>query len=485
LFADLLLSWREGVSASNAGDGAVVVAGPHRRLALRRLTPAVQRALCGLTPPGEEEHRLAELVADANGGLARWYYYLERLTRSGLLCHCAHAERTPLATLVAISPGYVAQRAAITAEQRYVLSRFAYLHRIGADMVLESPLAHARVVLNDGRAADLIARLNAPVTLGELGKQVDNLGSPSIGGVLALLAQAGMLQAVSEAGTTSEDNDPALQTWEFHDLLFHARSRSGRSDSPCGATFRLLGRVEPPPVLKQPPTGAVHVLYRPDLARLQRDDPPFAYVQECRQTVRDFDEARPITADQLGEFLFRVGRVRERRTMEYPTPHGSVRMDVAGRPFPAGGGLYELEFYVVVISCAPLAGGLYHYDPAQHQLVGLDTHAEDVAALARDASESTGIRAEELQALIVLAARFPRIAWKYQSIAYALTLKHVGVVYQTMYLAATAMGLAACAVGGGDADRFARAASTAYAAETSVGEFLLGSRLPTALDREP
>ena len=56
-----------------------------------------------------------------------------------------------------------------------------------------------------------------------------------------------------------------------------------------------------------------------------------------------------------------------------------------------------------------------------------------------------------------------------------LTLKHVGVVIQTMYLAATAMGLGPCAVGCGDADLFGRAAGTDYFAETSVGEFLLGS----------
>ena len=78
--------------------------------------------------------------------------------------------------------------------------------------------------------------------------------------------------------------------------------------------------------------------------------------------------------------------------------------------------------------------------------------------------------------LLILAARFSRLAWKYESIAYALTLKHVGVVFQTMYLAATAMDLAARAIGGGDADLFSRAAGTDYRAETSVGEFLLGSQ---------
>src|SRR5581483_3348773 len=100
----------------------------------------------------------------------------------------------------------------------------------------------------------------------------------------------------------------------------------------------------------------------------------------------------------------------------------------------------------------------------------------EVAALLRDAAESTATPEDTLQVLLILAARFPRVAWKYESIAYALTLKHVGVAFQTMYLAATAMGLGPCAVGGGDADLFARAAGTDYYAETSVGEFLLGSQ---------
>jgi SagB-type dehydrogenase family enzyme len=59
--------------------------------------------------------------------------------------------------------------------------------------------------------------------------------------------------------------------------------------------------------------------------------------------------------------------------------------------------------------------------------------------------------------------------------AYAATLKNVGVLYQTMYLVATAMGLAPCALGAGNADLFAAAVGTDYYAESSVGEFMLGS----------
>ena len=84
--------------------------------------------------------------------------------------------------------------------------------------------------------------------------------------------------------------------------------------------------------------------------------------------------------------------------------------------------------------------------------------------------------AETPQILITIAARFQRLSWKYESMAYSALLKNVGVLYQTMYLVATAMDLAPCALGGGDSDLFARAARLDYYAETSVGEFLLGSK---------
>jgi len=60
--------------------------------------------------------------------------------------------------------------------------------------------------------------------------------------------------------------------------------------------------------------------------------------------------------------------------------------------------------------------------------------------------------------------------------AYALVLKDVGVLLQTFYLVATAMGLAPCALGGGDSDLFARASGLDWLVEGAVGEFVLGSR---------
>jgi len=161
--------------------------------------------------------------------------------------------------------------------------------------------------------------------------------------------------------------------------------------------------------------------------------------------------------------------------MQVETPAGRVQMDFAQRPYPSGGALYELEVYAVVEACRGLSPGLYRYDGLGHQLVRRAGRTAEVERLLSDAARSAGVEATGPQILLVLTARLPRVAWKYSCLAYALVLKNVGVVFQTMYLAATAMDLAPCAIGLGDSDLFAQAAGIDYYAETSVGEFLLGS----------
>jgi SagB-type dehydrogenase family enzyme len=216
-------------------------------------------------------------------------------------------------------------------------------------------------------------------------------------------------------------------------------------------------------------------LVRPDLDRLQREDPPYAKIQETRRSIREFGNP-PINLKEVGAFLFRVARVKAQNEFDIETPNGSMRMDFALRPYPGGGALYELELYPVVNQCDDLAAGMYRYDPLNHRLERLSGRTPEVESLLLGASVATTIPQEQIQVLIVVASRFQRMAWKYNSLAYAATLKHVGVLYQTMYLAATAMGLAPCAIGCGDSDVFTHAAGTDYYTESSVGEFLLGSR---------
>jgi SagB-type dehydrogenase family enzyme len=471
--ASLLLSWSEGVSTEIETDGALRVQGSRGRVTLRQLSPAILTALDRLKPPGAEEDRLTQSLLETDGAaaLAAWYYTLQGLARRGLVCRAVQADGQRLALLLPASSTFHFTPSLSRGDGPFLLSRFAYLRREGEALVLESPLAAARMILHE-KALGAIAALAKPSPLRGIEDRLSDLSIEAISLLLSLLAEAGMLQEVGGDGRERESS--ALSYWEFHDLLFHARSRKGRCDAPFGATYRMAGSAEPPPARKPDSAGATCELYRPDPQQLRRTDPSFAEVVERRRSLRDYDD-HPITVRQLGEFLYRTVRVKDCRAVELTTPSGRVNMDFLSRPYPSGGALYELEFYVAVRACEGLAPGLYHYDGLHHRLVCLPPRTAEVEHLLNDAAASAAIPSDSVQVLLLLSARFPRLAWKYSSIAYSLILKHVGVVYQTMYLTAAAMNLSPCALGGGDADVFARAAGTDYHEETSVGEFLLGS----------
>jgi oxazoline/thiazoline dehydrogenase len=477
MFTSFFLSLQEGVSFTPRGTGELILHSPQTTAILHQLTPGTLAALTQLRPPGEREDRLTELVRQTDGaaGLAQLDSCLQQLTQQGVLVRSVWLHDQPLATLVPMSPAFVFASRGIVPERFYRLSRFAYTRAERGQMLLESPLAHARITLADWRAAALVHVLAQPHRIEDISRQVSALSAEAADGLMTLLINADMLWELSNHEVSPEDDNLALQSWEFHDLLFHARSRAGRHDYPRGGTYRFAGRLDPPPVLQSVRSEESVVLDRPDLDRLEREDPPFAWVQEARRSIREYAD-KPISARQLGEFLYRVGRVADYFAGEVPTPEGAVQMDFAPRPYPAGGALYELELYTAVNLCENLASGLYYYEPQYHRLERLAGRTADVEQLLRDAGQATMIPSECLQVLILIGARFQRLTWKYASIAYALLLKHVGVLYQTMYLVATAMQLAPCAVGVGDADLFTRAAGTDYYTETSVGEFLLGSK---------
>jgi oxazoline/thiazoline dehydrogenase len=474
-----VLSLPENVTVAAQTGGELTLLGLRSPFTLRELPASLRDALGRLVAPGESAQELAEHVRTLGGptALARWYFHLQDLARRSLLrlSVCAGGER--LATLEPTAPSFILPPAGALPDGCYVLSRFAWLQRQGNLLVLESSLSPARIVLDDPRTTALVHSVTQPGTLAEIGGRVPDLPTGAVAPLIGMLAHARIVCAVDNDGVSAEDADPALRCWQFHDLLFHARSRQGRHDGPVGATYPLAGCLDPPAAIEPENGDEEIVLQRPDLARAEVEDPPFALVQQLRRSIRNYG-SDPITDRQLGEFLYRVARVTDRQQRQVDTPAGTVQMDFALRPYPAGGALYELEVYVAVAACSGISPGLYHYDGVSHRLVRRAGRTAEVDRLLADAARAAGLQATAPQVLLLLAARMPRVAWKYTGLSYALVLKDVGVIVQTMYLAATAMGLAPCAIGLGDSDLFARATGADYYAETSVGEFLLGSAGP-------
>lgn len=344
------------------------------------------------------------------------------------------------------------------------LSRFAYVRRTGDLLTIVSPVSQMNVEVMSPEIGKLLVRLVQPCAIADVAGR-----DAAAGAAAAFLLRAGVLVTADEEGTTDEETDPALAQREFHDVAMHAASRKGLSGSPIGGTYRFAGQIAPSPAIRPPHAGPRIKLARPNLEYIKAHDPPLAQVMESRMSIREHG-TEPITVDQLAEFLFRVARVKT----YHPTAPGYL-YETTRRTSPSGGATHDTELYLVAGQCTGLESAIYHYDPSEHQLTLVCKEQKLVRRLLADAYMANG-RLELPQILIVMAARFARLSWKYEGIAYATALKNVGVLYEAMYLAATAMGLAPCGLGSGDSAVFSEAVGVNPMIESSVGEFMLGTR---------
>lgn len=352
-----------------------------------------------------------------------------------------------------------------------VLSRFAYLRRRDDAMVLEAPTSGALLRIHDHAIASALATLAVPRAV----RDIVPSGNDPLSELLALLVECGILLR-SGARATLRPEEGDLTLWDFHDLLFHARSTEGRQAAPLGGLYLHADTVPPPPAVRPSWPGRKISLGKAGGSRAQAPS-PFAELLHERHSTRVFDDQRPITRTDLAAFLDTAARVLSRWSHRVEVGRARPLVTHTVRPYPSAGASYELELYVAVDRCRGLGRGFYHYDAGVHALVPIAVAAGDLDAMLTGAALAMDAPAVP-QVLITIAARFGRVAWKYSGIAYALTLKDAGVLTQTLYLTATDMHLGGCAIGIADIALFARMTGLAFHVEGPVGQFALGRAAP-------
>jgi len=351
------------------------------------------------------------------------------------------------------------------------LSRFAYLRRRGSDLVLESPCSGALFRICDPNVAATLTLLAAPQPLRILRRRGGTAGIA----VLALLVDCRILfklDAAHDGGLRPTEGNDSLVLWDFHDLLFHARSTEGRHANPLGGVYPYATSIAPLPAVRPRWAGTKIDLTKLPIAGTDSLLPAAKILRE-RRSVRSFDDRAPITLMELSGFLDCSARVRSEWTAPLDSLGGEPTLAYASRPYPSGGSSYPLELYLAVDKCEGLDRGFYFYDAGEHALVRIDVRATELEALLKSAAFAMG-ESGVPQILITIAARFGRVSWKYSSIAYSLILKDVGVLTQTFYLMATAMGLGGCAIGSINIDLFARMTGIDFYVEGPVGQFAIG-----------
>jgi SagB-type dehydrogenase family enzyme len=351
---------------------------------------------------------------------------------------------------------------------RYRLSRFATLRAQDGRLVAGSPLCPITIGCADAGVAQVLAQA-AEGGCDRAGvAQALAVEEPAAGRLLDELLTGRVL--VSPADYDEERSAAPQAYWLPEELALHDRSRPGRHVSPVGGTYPFRDRLPPAP-LRQSLTGLRSVpLVVPDMELVAKADEPLTRVIEARRSIREHDQEHPLTVEALAEFLYRVQRTRDGGQ--------AGGQQVGKRPYPTGGSLCELEIYPLVTRCAGLDPGLYHYDSAEHRLALLTDRGAADGKVVRYARAAAGM-AQPPQVLLVITARVQRLMWKYEGLSYSMVLKNSGLLTGLMYLVATAMGLAPCALGAGDSAGFAALSGLDPLVEPSVADFVLGSRLPS------
>lgn len=322
-----------------------------------------------------------------------------------------------------------------------VLSRFTVMRREKGALVLENPLGHCIMRLVGTLAMELVPNW----TLGQYG------GLPDWAMRLTeFVAESGLMTSKSDVDLLEEKGE-ACAKWEFHDVLFHARSRWGRNTGHVGK--KAYGGAGAPSV-RPPVSGDIVSLSRPH--DRPEESPSFWQILESRRSVRT-NADNPLTRETVSTFLYYSARIIR---PDDSTPAGSHR------PYASAGGLNELEIYLTVFDCVDLDVGLYRYAPQSHQMERLPVADSQLGILWSGEGQRPPV-------YIVIAARFQRVFDRYSGLAYSLILKNVGCLLQTMYLVATALGRGPCASGAGNTEHFARVSGLDYYSEGSVGEFCL------------
>jgi SagB-type dehydrogenase family enzyme len=398
---------------------------------------------------------------------------VRRLAHLGLLEYPLKHPRDDreLAVIEPQAADYWPQPARLNDTDAIVLSRLAYLRRRGSEMVLESPRASALFRICDSRIANLLAVLSTPQTMTKLRRLQGFPGTE----LFALLLSCQILFKVGKPGDDgrrASEGDQHLVLWDFHDLLFHARSTEGRQANPLGGLYAHAGAIAPLPAVRPPWPGQRIDLVESE-AITSHPVSSFTSLLHARRSIRSFDDVNPITLVELSRLLDAAARIRSTWTSDLDFGETGPVMTYAARPYPGAGSAYELELYLAVANCAGLARGFYHYDADAHALVPITVNEPQLEAMLMAAAYAMDAPSQP-QILMTVAARFGRVSWKYSSVAYSLILKDAGVLLQTLYLTATDMGLGGCAIGTNNIELFAKMTGLEFHVEGPVAQFALG-----------
>jgi len=364
-----------------------------------------------------------EMLLNLNKQNQTWY---QELIQDNLIYFNWENQGKILLSIYPVSPTFQW----INPSQSRLLSQFAYIHREDNNFVLESPKADCKISnISPTIAARIIASFEETSESNQ-----DTLAQQ----LFYLLSICNFLEPITQ--------ESPQKHWEFHDCLFHYHSTINRPHEPFGTTYPFAQDYPYPHTNYIANQDNIIFLPQPDNEVLNSE---FSQILEKRQSSRNH-RYPPINIQQISELLFLSCKVKTKFTY-YPKEIENKRfkeIELYHKAYPSAGGINELKFYVIINQCEGLTPGVYLYDDLHHGLSHLPKSSKYQPFFLNDASYFWGNPDAKPQILLLIASQLNLLSWKYEKIAYRLSLLNAGCVIQTLYLVARQLNLSCCALGG-------------------------------------
>ena len=330
--------------------------------------------------------------------------------------------------------------------------------------LIDIPFSESTIKIYNKIIFEFIDCFRVPETIESL-KNFENIDSEDIIDWATMFLNAGVLKIHSDSEKI--DCDLNQRIWGLIDLNFHYRTRRGFHKKPNGATWRGKN-------MNNYPKNAIADKYLDTIKLIKpthpKNQPGFFNIIEKRKSKRSYSQGSLLNQEEISRLLWYS--FREKSIIH----KNDVQDDYTHRPVASGGAIHELEIFLLINKMSDLAKGLYHYDPKGHKLGVIQTDiSEPARKILRECSESALMdKGQHPHVVIIIAADYGKLAYKYEGVTYALILKHAGVLIQQLYLVSTAIELAPSAIGCGDSKAFSDMSGFDIKNVTSVAEFILG-----------
>jgi SagB-type dehydrogenase family enzyme len=300
-----------------------------------------------------------------------------------------------------------------------VISRFSFIRRVDFGWALECPDALGRIF---------------PVS------SIPNFFEQRDGNILDDDSLSSAWREIFDVFGFFEQNKTAqgdLTFTEFHDRVFHWLSRTPPGWQEIGGTYRFKKRGLLPE--KYRPTHKTIPLPMPIIdGKNHFENASLSSVLSKRRTNRTAG-LTTFEISQLGDLLYYS--VRDIASA------GESADGILHRPYPSGGAIHEISFYIWARNVAGLPKDLYRYWNDMHALEPLSVDEQIVDKILESAAASIPPYSGIPGLMISIASNISAIAYKYEGLAYRISQFNAGCALQTLLLVGEAMHLACCPIG--------------------------------------